>query len=355
MPKVLLLLLLLSYIFGDSEIFGQRDTLVQCSTCQEIDLVEFEQAQLQMSLNVNNPKQPKIDSNIAALRFKPYKGYRNWFPMAAEKQTLCGIVAFHNIHKLGRENDYNFRIIPDSSFNYLMEQALSRKQKENGEGMGNWHDCYDGKDNCMESEVTPPAEFIDNDGSAYFDSFLNCDICVYGGWVTERLHNHRPEIHPGEVFWFKEENSWKILLFQDESRRFDKEDRFKVIDRSKETKENIVPWVLDTLTAEVKIFFTFEENETVKGFQFETLEAPKHISGGIKDDWKGKTHLVQLYNEESAIRVEHRGDTPLVNIIRIKACDENGVKKGYIQFDTQTFKQGENQGYLLLEVKEIDL
>ncbi len=344
-----LLVLLVSYVFGTIKLFGQKDGVIHCSGCQEIEVVDFEQAQLQLSLQVNNLQQPSIDPNVAALRFMRLLGYRNWVPLGAKKQTLCGTVAHYNIHKLGREKDHNFQIIPHKPFKYLMEKALPRKQKDLGEGILNWHDCYDGEDNCMESEVTPSEEFVENNGSAYFESLWNCDICAYGAWVSERLHNHRPEIHPGEIVWFKEDEAWKIFLFQDESRRFHKKRRFKRIDRKKSKKRDIVPWVTDTLTAEVRLYFSLEETETVKALQFEILEAPQHII----DDWKGKTHLIKLHNKGASIKVEQIGASPLISINNVKVCDDNGIKKGYIQFVTETYQQNGKQGYLLLEVKEI--
>ena len=341
MLKLLFISLLISYPFCNLEIFEDTDTVIPCPTCQEIDLTEFKQSQRQNSLLVENLTQPEIDTNVVALRFEKYK---NWFPLGSKKQTLCGKASHFNTHKLARENDHNLRIIPHLSIEYLMTKALHRKPKNK-----DWHSCEDGKDNCMEAEITPPAEFVENDGHTYFEELLNCHTCVYGAWVTERIHNHRPEIHPTETLWFKDKNSWKIFLFQDESRRFDKKNRFKLIDKKKGKKKDILPWVLDTLSVDVKFFFTLEEKETTKEFKFKVLEAPQHI----KDNWKDKTHLVKLYNKNSEIEVEQIGENPLINISDVKVCEDNGVKKGYIQFQTQTYRKHTKRGYLILEIEDV--
>jgi hypothetical protein len=63
----------------------------------------------------------------------------------------------------------------------------------------------------------------------FHSPLLDQNVCVYGPWVAEVLHFHRPEIHPTEAIWWRHPASgdaakgmtWEALSLLDASGRFD--------------------------------------------------------------------------------------------------------------------------------------
>src|SRR5262249_23926849 len=77
-----------------------------------------------------------------------------------------------------------------------------------------------GNNNCVHAEINPPANFdIRSAFEAQFDHLedgdlsmhvfnspaVGKDVCVYGPWVTDGNHGHRPEIHPAELIWWRQQ------------------------------------------------------------------------------------------------------------------------------------------------------
>ena len=160
----------------------------------------------------------------------------NWYPNSGFKETLCGRLHHFNVYDgSGAEMDWNNFVIPAPGFEYLITDVLPYK---GGSGTwcqdDNWHDCA-GQDDCMEAELTPDDSFYESPwfpkstGSSVLEGR---DICMYGPWIRECVHGHRPEIHPAELTWWKER--WQsadlfwLMALQDDSNRFDTEDDFDI-------------------------------------------------------------------------------------------------------------------------------
>jgi hypothetical protein len=141
----------------------------------------------------------------------------NWYPIDGRKVTLCGKQAkAPEVHPGPlHEYDWNIFITPHDRFFDLLQQPawLFDAKIESCNGVP-----------CMEAEVTPPRKYRTP------TQFLNPtngqlpDICVFGPWVRETAHGSRPEIHPMEMLWTREEKNGlhRLLAVEDRSKRFDR-------------------------------------------------------------------------------------------------------------------------------------
>jgi len=99
--------------------------------------------------------------------------------------------------------------------------------------------------NCFEAEVTPRKDrfnsnWFHRDGvppsTQACSTMVDHDLCVYGPYVTEAVHGNRPEIHPLEAIWWRNEQAtnlkfpaaqdWTLLHVQDASDRYDSRSNF---------------------------------------------------------------------------------------------------------------------------------
>jgi hypothetical protein len=195
---------------------------------------------------------------FAAERFVVVDIWRKaWSPLGPQKQTLCGKLHHWGIADGGwgdvagdaDEMDWNIFIIPDPPFLFLYDDAFDRI-RPTGHDKYAWQACNNV--GCLEAEVTPDQKFYAN---PWFpknrgQSLLEGSdggypvICTYGPWVRDIGHGDKPEIHPAELFWWKEpiknikfgitrELLW-LMQIQDDSNRFD------------ETADFSRPWPFDT-------------------------------------------------------------------------------------------------------------
>ena len=324
----------------------------KCFPCSNEELQRFEKANSQLQLLVHTPNRETINPNLAAVRFTRAFAYKNWFPLAAEKQTLCGLIGHFNVHKAitSKERDHNFRIIPKKGFEYLLNEAEQFKENDK-DGLGNWHDCNGGINNCMESEITPSMEFRAQNGEEYFQLGVDHEVCAYGPWVRERLHNHRPEIHPAETIWYNVENSLRIMIFQDASMRYNKSNRFAYLNklmRKSEPKEPKQVWVEDTLKVIFSLYFEFEnESNDTLSYNFKTKAVSKHLDQVFKKDNTEISLILKNGQAELDYNLEGLG----VDFKELVFCEEGGEKKGLLTFETTIFRVRKEYGYLVLDVE----
>ncbi|MEE8523298.1 MAG: hypothetical protein V3T72_05145 [Thermoanaerobaculia bacterium] len=168
----------------------------------------------------------RVEKHVYGDRFQPI-----YVPYDLAKQTLCGITARYESYDVWGETAWSVHLIPDQDFAHLLSIP------ELG-GAGEIHDCAcssliencdRGIDNCMEAEITPDKGFLDNvwfpeQGSS---PRIGRKTCTYGPWVGDYGHSRRPEIHPDQIFWWRDAGGesdglelFNVLLIQDGSNRF---------------------------------------------------------------------------------------------------------------------------------------
>ncbi len=345
--SIFLSLLLLQFTTG---LYGQlipQPSVV--SDCSEVFLSKLTTAESQHHFLVRNTRASHIDSSLAAKRFSRYASFSNWIPLSAEKRVLCGLVGHQNVHKSGKEKDHNLRIIPNDSFQYLIKDAEYRREKDK-EGFNNWHDCNGGLNNCMESEITPAADFIAAEGVQYFETVMDQQVCAYGPWVSEKLHNFRPEIHPSEVLWYPIDKGHRVMLFQDASRRYDRKHRFAWLDCEPAQARTKVPWVSDTLEVELELAFQLANNQDNLKFELivrdiaDALLLDKRMKGLI---------LVSRTKEGLSISTEGMDNQDVIRAESLSYCAEGEMMKGLLKLSLRIHKIEERFAYLVVDVIEI--
>ena len=165
----------------------------------------------------------------------------NWYPNDVYKQTMCGKLQQFSTYDLHgtAEMDWNNDIIPDPAFAYLFTDVVGY---EGGffDLFNDWSKCGD-VSLCVEGEITPDERFYQNpwfrrsgQTSTLENSTGNgATLCTYGPWVRDRSHTFQPEIHPTELYWWKERDNnvltaetWWLMQLHDDSNRFDDNDNF---------------------------------------------------------------------------------------------------------------------------------
>jgi|GEM_PF-3146512 len=276
----------------------------------------------------------------------------NWRPLSSQKQTLCGILdRFNTYDGDGAEMDWNNFIIPNDEFSFLITDALPFK---GGDGFwcveDNWQHCGDNRTiPCVEAEITPDESFYEN---PYFpksigESYLEGrEICVYGPWVRECVHGHRPEIHPSEMVWWQDDDkNYYMMLVQDDSNRFDESDKF---DTDGSAPSDWKPWAQPPLTAQFKIAFKIPRSEYT-GFivgrkpqkmdihvlhnRFVVTEEDSEARADCDD---GKSHTL-VYNNRAILTINElqENDSDLgVKFVDISQRAD-GTIQGYVQITTK--------------------
>lgn len=168
----------------------------------------------------------RLEKRVGGDRFQPI-----YVPYDLTKQTLCGVAARQESYDGWGETEWSVHLIPDQDFAHLLSVPKLG-------GAGEIQDCAcstlvsgcgSGIDNCMAAEVTPDRRFLDN---AWFPEqgsspWIGHKICTYGPWVGNHAHGRRPEIHPAEIFWWRDAGGesegfelFDVLLIQEGSDRF---------------------------------------------------------------------------------------------------------------------------------------
>ncbi len=273
-----------------------------CPTCSSTDIAEFTEINTKyLGVKGYNPSRPStynliganksagksIDEGLLDFGFNiisPLWG-KNWYPIRTQKQILVGKVSSFGIHPSGDENDWNINILPNSGFENFIAEALEFKMNNwytllpLFSEQDNWGTTTDGKF-TIEAEITPRKNEFNNH---WFNNvqkktyLLNKIIGLYGPFVSEEAHGRRPEIHPSEQIWWKEDdNKTMILLVADASNRFDNNSDFD----DSYAENNWHPWTQDKgQEAELSIPFEIEIGKGTIYYSLQALETPNFYEG----------------------------------------------------------------------------
>lgn len=285
----------------------------------------------------------------------------NWIPMSGYKETLCGNLHHFNVYDgSGAEMDWNQFIIPAPSFEFLITDVLPYK---GGSGTfcvdDDWHDCA-GQDDCLEGELTPDESFYENPWfpKSTGESVLEGrEICVYGPWIRECVHGHRPEIHTAELTWWKEtfkgSDLYWLMALQDDSNRFDDEDEFD-IEGPKPPEWR--PWAAAPMSATFQLAFEVDPAGPVHSFEIgESFARNVATSGDAQarlDSDNGTQHAIQ-YNGKVVVRAnENQPNDNDLGVTFTDICRKtDGKLRGYVTMRTRTGVNNSGQeGYHILFV-----
>lgn len=282
---------------------------------------------------------------------------RNWYPADGFKHILCGKLHHFNFYDgWGDEADWNNFIIPNPEFAHLIADLLPL-------GTDEWHDC-DGQNDCMEAELTPDEHFYHNpwfpkgSGDEGAESFLEGqEICTYGPWVWEEAHGNRPEIHPSELYWWREGNNgpFTLMLLQDDSNRFDRQGNY--FGGAGQTWWR--PWSEFPRTGEFKIAFEVNPNADPLIFDIRSLAERNIVTQedgeASRDADDGRLHAIK-YNGNFAVFVNERQtlDGNLgVRFDQVCRNEDNTRLQGYLNLTAKTGRgdRGE-EGFYVLQVDQ---
>jgi len=228
----------------------------------------------------------------------------NWYPLGVEKRTLCGQLHHFNFYDgYGAEGDWNNFMIPTPAFRHLLEDAKIHGTSDE------WHSCA-GTLDCMEAEITPDESYYENvfNSKASGTSPLEGQVvCTYGPWVREWSHDNRPEIHPSELYWWRNQLpnrrvAYTLMQVQEDSNRFDREDDYDFGAPWDDPPSGWHAWSENPRTNRFRIAFELNPAATAQTFQVRRLESAR-VQTRWNDQTLGSTHDLQ-YNGKNVLRVE---------------------------------------------------
>ena len=358
--------------FWSKSLYGQYNfTDNNCPPCTEYG-EQIRVAARQMDVIGSTPNNHYI-GRYPAKKF----GTKNWYPKSSFKQTLIGNVSCFDIYKCNREADFNHYIEPNRNYRYLVANARPNKSSwicdlsplgcaakptwkcfggccdDWGNHQLQWHDCNGGINNCIEAEITPDYNFRE---TPYFrqnnvsSTREGQDICVYGPWVTEYFHNHRPEIHPSELMWWKDNNQYTLIMLQDASSRFNKSNDFTKYNGMKPDEDaDWQPWA-NSVEGRFRIAFALNPNLEYLEYNIDVRENQGLMNSNRDYLRDGTTRTVHelFYNGNLVLSVaEDVRFDDFIGVQIVDVCkDSDGILHGFIEIDA-VIEEQEVGGYVL--------
>ena len=305
------------------------------------------------------------DSVIGYTSLTKFLFLDNWAPYIGSKTCLCGDFNRYEgyVTWFGNERDWNFILNPtDPYFKGMLDFTKTiRPVKYDGDGnIKHWY-----KNNTtyfIEGELTPTLQ----NGFGWFKlpfdennegqpQMVGKKICFYGPWVSEGLHNYRPEIHPAELVWFEDPsdaNSHYLIVAQDASSRFSNPNRY-VGDVSPPWK----PWSKSPINGVFKIPFKVNKSlAEVLTFTLETnsitniTNAPPSYAIGDNSP----SHTLKLDNVEKIKVIEPPTEHSSIGIQFVEMCkstSDANIIQGYVQI-AMSVGVNSNEGLFVLKVKK---
>ncbi len=147
-------------------------------------------------------------------------GGRNWFPADVFKRTVCGQLERFSIFDpawSGDETDFHVHLQPSPAFQFAAGELEGATPHEKLYGEITLP-------KAMRSSppwIVPGPRNLLGSGEASSRVWQAGDgVCLYGPWVTEEFHEFQGEIHPSELFWFRDGEALHVFAAHDASNRF---------------------------------------------------------------------------------------------------------------------------------------
>lgn len=278
-------------------------------------------------------------------------------PYGDTKRALCGRVDRYGFHDAtwSDEADWNIYMIPNSPFSTLLTDPI-------GLGAREIHDCAGSNNNCLEAEITPDESFYVNpwfpkSGSS---SMVGRQICVYGPWVADHNHGKRPEIHPSEVLWWRDNLSnhelYTVLMVQEDSNRFDRFTRGEWYYKTGPYPHpDWRPWT--QVPRKLEIRFPFEVGPGSPAFRYDLIPfTRRHVTTSSNpalaaDADDGASHGLEM-NGQVKIGVEElQGLDEDLGVTFVDLCRNGSILRGYVRIAAQiSVNDSGKEGVLVLAV-----
>jgi len=357
----------------------QNAVLVEYNQIKNIDYV----ASLQQGVYASTPGRDIIfDISASKTSFLILHCEKNWIPLSIKKKTVCGEIVNYGVYGKVKNSSYdrekevdnNFFIVPDN--NSYITNALPRTEGYSCYGLfgGKWHEfknCNQANtavDTCIEAEITFDPDFFKNNKyfSIYEDrpkeksmytgqTIMQCkNICIRGPYVTESSHFNRPEIHPAELMWWKDENNkLTFIAALDASGRFDKRDNYSITD---DYNSEWKPWAQGPIDLNVKIRLEFSEPTEEQNLYVDLTR----FSRGTTHNTNSKQEVTFTYLGNPLLNISHSDaailpfkyslevakdpiSQSLIGHLTMKTTLKNFVDNGKV----------ENYGYMSFEVSSL--
>ena len=283
---------------------------------------------------------------------------RTYSPYGDTKRILCGRMdsyAFYDGFWSGDEADWNLYMIPSAAFSTLLTDPIARGARE-------IHDCAGTNNNCMEAEITPDESFYVNpwfpkSGSS---SMVGRNLCVYGPWVADHNHGKRPEIHPSEVVWWRDNLStselYTVLMVQEDSNRFDRFTRGEWYYKTGPYPHPAwQPWT--QVPRRLEIRFPFEVAPASPAFRYGIRPfVRRHVTTASNpalaaDADDGASHGLELNGRVVIAVDEMDGLDPDLGVTFADLCRNGSVLRGYVRMAAQISENDSGkEGLLVLAV-----
>jgi len=291
--------------------------------------------------------------------------YSNWFPIRTQKQILCGTVKSFGVANYGDESDWNINLLPNAGFETFIADALEFKDISWFSNIGidplseiaDWHVTSDGK-YLITAENTPRRFEFNNrwfnnvDGQTPLKGKM---IGVYGPFVGEAMHGKRPEIHPSEQIWWKENNTTTmILLVCDASNRFDNDSDYETGVAEAIWK----PWTQDNgQEAEMSIPFKINPEKGSLHYSVQAVETPNFYEGANYSDASSGTKHTIKFNGMPVLTVEETLNfDKYIGITFKDVCYKNDTLRGLIVIKTAIGNGGGGkEGFAALQIDKQNL
>lgn len=348
-----------------------------CPTCTTQDIQTISDVHnLYQGLKGFNPTNPSTYNLIGKRKYSG-SGWpvfnstfgENWYPIRTAKQHLTGLVYRFGIANYGDESDWNIHIVPDPGFRDLIADALPYRT-------ANWHGFFDEWDVTPDGHITIEAEITPDEhryGNPWFNNFtgkstlINRRITVYGPFVREEAHGNWPEIHPCEQLWWKEgDNTYKVLLLNDDSNRFDDRADTVVYQNGKyETRPGdytarrvttygYQPWSPNR-NQEAELWVAFEINPALGGMKMDVQALDKYNifqSGSFADVTEGDKYSISYQGNIVLTVQESPALDPFTSISFKNVCfnTATGMLQGYVAIKTSVGNGNGSEGFVALQI-----
>jgi hypothetical protein len=360
---------------------SQSYNATKCPTCNTSDIAVFNEINTKyLGVKGSNPSRPStynlIGSNKAAgvssddswdglLGLIDGLWGNNWYPIREEKQILVGVLKRFGVHAAADENDWNIIILPDNSFKPFISEAIVNQSFDLIQSYPFSDDWYTTSDGIfmIEAEITPRKDEFNNKWFNNVDKTalpLNKHIGVYGPFVSEEAHGNRPEIHPSEQIWWKENDSTTmVLLVADASNRFDEKSDYDF----NYAKPNAETWTLDKgQESELLIPFEIEIGKGALYYNIQALDSPNFYEGANYPDVSSSTtetkHTI-TYKEQPVLTIQESVNFDKYIGITIKdVCFNDQTQKlhGLIVIKTAIGNGGAGkEGFVALQIGKRNL
>jgi hypothetical protein len=295
----------------------------------------------------NDLEQPSLGS-LPANRI----GRRNWWPLQGQKMPICGRLHHFDWHSgdpftSADEEDWNNFLIPSDAFQQVFQDNFPADKSQV------WK-C--GDEYCMEAEITPNSKFYENQWwskKMKKAQLTGKELCAYGPFVEEEWHGKRPEIHPSELYWWKddESHSYWMLLQEDASGRFDKPQDYANVGHAPPKWQ---PWAHTPRSAEFRLAFKLDGSHQNATYFINELSS-FHAKTVVPSDLKA--HSLKFGESTlSATEVGSANEHIKLSFVDLCLTDSNKLQ-GYLAIKTAVGleKSPKSGGQELLEITSTQL